>query len=205
MEPPRVRHPLAYTVKRAVDRVAAGAGLVLGAPLLLSLAAAIRLESAGPALFIQDRIGQDGRVFRMYKFRTMTAGAPMRFNPDGSTATSADDARITRIGRFLRGGLDEAPQLINVLKGEMSIVGPRPEMASQASAYTPRERDKLAVPPGMTSLAAVLGRNGIPWKRRMQIDLHYIERWSLALDAKIALQTLLLPFKVKAFDFGDIA
>ncbi len=204
MEPPRVCHPLAYALKRAADRAVAGVGLVLTAPLTLPLAAAIRLESRGPALFIQDRIGQDGHVFRMYKFRTMIVGAPVRFNPDGSTATPAGDARITRLGRFLRGGIDELPQLINVLKGEMSIVGPRPEMACQAAAYTARERDKLVVPPGITSLAAVLGRNGIPWKQRIQIDLHYVDRWSLALDAKIALQTLLLPFKVRAFDFADV-
>jgi lipopolysaccharide/colanic/teichoic acid biosynthesis glycosyltransferase len=190
-------------VKRALDLALAAAGLALGAPLLAAIAAAIALESPGGVLFWQERVGRGGRVFRMAKFRTMRAGAPVRFDPDGVTQVTADDDRVTRVGRFLRGALDELPQLWNVLRGDMSLVGPRPELPVHAATYSGGERRRLEVRPGMTSLVAVLGRDRIPWRTRIAIDLGYLDHWSLALDLKIAAQTLLLPFGARAFSFAE--
>jgi lipopolysaccharide/colanic/teichoic acid biosynthesis glycosyltransferase len=194
--------PVGRFVKRALDVAVAAPALLVAAPALVALGAWIRADSPGAALYWQDRVGQGGRVFRMAKFRTMVA-APVEFNEDGSTRVAAGDPRVTRVGRLLRGGLDELPQLWNVLRGDMSLVGPRPDMPVHATLYSAAERRKLAVRPGMTSLAAVVGRNQIPWKTRIAIDLGYVERWSLALDAKIIAQTLLLPFGVRAFDFDS--
>lgn len=192
-------------VKRAWDVIGAGAGLVMLAPAMTAVAAVIRLDSPGPAFFTQDRVGKDGRVFRLYKFRTMTSGAPVQFNPDGSTRVEVGDMRVTRIGRHLRGALDELPQLLNVLKGDMSLVGPRPDMPVHAGLYTERESEKLRVRPGMTSLAAVLGRNDIPWKQRIAIDLDYVQNWSLALDARVLLATAsVLVLRRQPFDFSDV-
>ena len=195
---------LSRAAKRALDLAVAASGLVAGAPLLALIWLAVRLDSPGPGLLRQDRIGRHGRVFRMYKFRSMYVGAPVVLNPDGSTKSGVDDRRVTRIGRHLRGGLDELPQLVNVLRGDMSMVGPRPEMSSQAHLYAPDERRKLDVRPGITSLAAVVGRNGIPWRERIAIDLRYLERWSLRLDLRIMLQTLCLPLGIRLFTFRDI-
>jgi lipopolysaccharide/colanic/teichoic acid biosynthesis glycosyltransferase len=191
-------------LKRAVDVVGAGAGLVVLAPAMTALGLLIRVDSPGPAIFKQERVGRDGKVFRLYKFRTMTTGAPIRFNPDGSTAVDATDARVTRVGRHLRGALDELPQLVNVLVGDMSLVGPRPDMPTHAEMYTDRERTKLDVRPGITSLAAVLGRNEIQWKRRIAIDLDYLDHWSLTLDARVLLATVALAFGARPFDFSDV-
>jgi lipopolysaccharide/colanic/teichoic acid biosynthesis glycosyltransferase len=189
--------------KRAIDVAIAAPALLAMAPALLAIGACIRADSPGAALYWQERVGRGGRSFRMAKFRTMVA-APIEFNQDGSTRVAAADPRVTRVGRRLRGGLDELPQLWNVLRGDMSLVGPRPDLPVHAAMYTASERRKLAVRPGMTSLAAVVGRNQIPWKTRIAIDLGYVERWSLALDAKIIAQTLLLPFGVRAFSFDDL-
>jgi len=190
--------------KRALDVALAGAGLAALAPALATIAVAIRLDSPGDALFVQERVGRHGRLFRLLKFRTMTAGAPVQFNADGSTRVAASDARVTRVGKHLRGALDELPQLVNVLLGDMSLVGPRPDLPIHAEQYTERERDKLRVRPGITSLAAVLGRNELYWKRRIAIDLAYIDRWSLALDAKVLLATFALPFGVEPFGLAAL-
>jgi lipopolysaccharide/colanic/teichoic acid biosynthesis glycosyltransferase len=195
---------MAYIAKRIFDYVAAGAGLVVGSPFLLLIAGLIRLDSPGNPIYRQERVGLGGRHYRVYKFRTMIEGAPIQFNEDGSTRVAAGDPRVTRLGRVLRAGLDELPQLLNILRGEMSLVGPRPDMPVHAQAYTEEERRKLGVLPGVTSLAAVLGRNKIPWKTRMAIDLRYMDRWSLSLDARIVAQTLLLPFRVQLFKFRDV-
>jgi lipopolysaccharide/colanic/teichoic acid biosynthesis glycosyltransferase len=194
---------LGQLVKRGVDIAIAAPALIAAAPLLLAIAAAVRASSPGGALFWQERVGRAGRRFQMVKFRTMI-GAPIAFNPDGSTRVAEADPRVTRVGRLLRGGLDELPQLWNVLRGDMSLVGPRPDLPVHAAQYTARERRKLAVRPGMTSLAAVVGRNQIPWRHRIAIDLVYVERWSVALDARIILQTLLLPLGVRACRFDDV-
>ncbi|MFO0555094.1 MAG: sugar transferase [Polyangiaceae bacterium] len=206
---PAARRPLAWSVKRALDRSLAGAAIVGLAPAMAAIAVAIKLDSPGPAVFVQERVGLNGRVFRLHKFRTMTTGAPVQFNADGSTKVVAGHARLTRVGKHLRGALDELPQLRDVVRGEMSLVGPRPDMPVHAEMYTEREREKLCVPPGITSLAAVLGRNDIPWKKRIAIDLEYIEAWSPALDAKITLDTLALATRRvlgvgRLFDYGAI-
>jgi lipopolysaccharide/colanic/teichoic acid biosynthesis glycosyltransferase len=190
-------------LKRALDLVMAAAGLTLGAPLLAAIAAAVAVESPGGVLFRQERVGRGGRPYRIVKFRTLRAGAPMRFEADGATQVTAGDDRVTRVGRYLRGALDELPQLWNVLRGEMSIVGPRPDLPVHAATYTDEERRKLDVRPGMTSLVAILGRDQIPWRTRIAIDLRYLERWSLALDLKIAAQTLLLPLGARPFRFAE--
>jgi lipopolysaccharide/colanic/teichoic acid biosynthesis glycosyltransferase len=201
---PITERRLERALKRGLDVALAGAGLAALAPALATIAIAIRLDSPGDALFVQERVGRQGRVFRLLKFRTMTAGAPVQFNADGSTRVAASDARVTRVGKHLRGALDELPQLVNVLLGDMSLVGPRPDLPVHAEQYTARERDKLRVRPGITSLAAVLGRNELYWKRRIAIDLEYIDRWSLALDAKVLLATFALPFGVEPFGLAQL-
>jgi lipopolysaccharide/colanic/teichoic acid biosynthesis glycosyltransferase len=171
---------------------------------LAIVGAAIRIDSPGGALFRQERVGRDGRTFEMIKFRTMQSGAAIQYNPDGSTRVTAADSRVTRIGRYLRGGIDELPQLFNVLRGDMSLVGPRPDLPIHAETYSDAEREKLVVRPGMTSLAAVLGRNDIVWRTRMAIDLRYIQNWSLGVDLRIIAQTLLLPSGWKPFRFREL-
>lgn len=190
-------------LKRMIDVGVAGAGLIAAAPGLALIAAAIKLDSPGPVVFAQERIGRDGRVFKLLKFRTMRE-APIRYNADGSTRIDPNDDRVTRVGKYLRGALDELPQLVNVVRGDMSLVGPRPEMASQRHMYQPGDERKLVVRPGITSLAIVHGRNNIPWAQRIAIDLRYVEHWSLALDARIFAQTLLLPLGLRPFRFDDV-
>jgi lipopolysaccharide/colanic/teichoic acid biosynthesis glycosyltransferase len=179
--------------KRAIDLVVGGLMLVAASPLLLLIPLAIRLSSPGPSLFRQRRVGQDGRLFTCYKFRTMYVDAPDMWNADGSAVTSGDDPRVTAIGRFLRkSSLDELPQLINVLKGEMSLVGPRPELPSALERYSQRQRTRLVMPPGITGWAAIHGRNDLPWNARLELDLEYVARYSLRLDLYILLCTVLI-------------
>jgi lipopolysaccharide/colanic/teichoic acid biosynthesis glycosyltransferase len=179
--------------KRAIDLVLGGLMLVVASPLLLLIPVAIRLSSPGPSLFRQRRVGQDGRLFTCYKFRTMYVDAPDLWNFDGSAVTAGDDPRVTAIGRFLRkSSLDELPQLINVLKGEMSLVGPRPELPSALERYSQRQRTRLVMPPGITGWAAIHGRNDLPWNARLELDLDYVARFSLRLDLYILLCTVLI-------------
>ncbi|HSU17087.1 sugar transferase [Longimicrobium sp.] len=188
--PPRGAWPAA---KRAID-VAGSAVLLAGlSPLLAVLAVAVRVEGGGPVFYRQERLGQGGRTFRMFKFRTMRPGSDraMELNPDGSVRTSDQDPRITRVGRVLRRlSLDELPQLLNVLLGHMSLVGPRPDLPFHAQYYGPRERAKLAVRPGITGLAQVSGRNALPWPERLQLDAEYVERFSPGMDLRIVGRTL---------------
>lgn len=194
---------LAYVVKRAFDYAAASGGLVVASPLMLAIAAAIKLDTPGGVLFVQERLGREGKPFKLLKFRTMK-NAPVRYNPDGSTKIDRADDRVTRVGRYLRGALDELPQLVNVLRGEMSIIGPRPDMVHQRELYQPGEERKLEVLPGLTGLSVVLGRNDIPWKQRIQIDIHYIDHWSLWLDFRIFTQTLAMAAGRSVFRFEDV-
>lgn len=194
---------LGYALKRAIDYSVAAGGLVALSPLMLGIAAAIELDSPGGILFTQDRLGKDGKSFKLYKFRTMKP-APIEYNADGSTKVTTGDARVTRVGRYLRGALDELPQLLNVLKGDMSLVGPRPDLVHQRQLYAPGEERKLAALPGITGLAVVIGRTEIPWKRRIAVDVAYVERWQLALDLKILAQTLLMPLGVRPFSFEEV-
>jgi lipopolysaccharide/colanic/teichoic acid biosynthesis glycosyltransferase len=158
---------------------------------MLFLWIAIRLTSPGRPIFRQARVGKKGREFVILKFRTMVRDAPDLRNPDNSTFNSDDDPRLTSIGRLLRRtSLDELPQLINVIRGEMSLVGPRPELPEGPGTYLPHQFARLAVRPGITGWAAVNGRNNIPMHIRRDMDAWYAENWSLALDVRILWQTL---------------
>lgn len=181
----------ARRVKPLLDRAGAAAALVVLSPVLALLAVAVVVDSGRPVFFRQPRLGRDGRPFRMVKFRTMRPGAPAAFLPDGSTLVEASDPRVTRVGRILREtSLDELPQLINVLRGEMSLVGPRPDLVEQRALYDGEDAHKLRVRPGITGLSQVSGRNGLPWRDRLKIDARYARSVSPGLDARIVLRTL---------------
>ena len=192
---PLVRNTLAVRVKHVLDRVLAVVALVVFSPVLAAAALWILFETGRPVLFTSARAGKDGRVFRMYKFRTMVQDAialnqtlKISADPYGHLP---DDPRITRSGRFLRRtSLDELPQLVNVVRGEMSLVGPRADIVEQVANYTEEDRRRLAVKPGITGWAQVNGRDSIPWPKRFELDAWYIEHWSLGLDARIAWRTV---------------
>ncbi len=185
-------------VKRTIDIVGAAALLILLAPLLVLAAIAIRLDSAGPICFNRPRSGKDGVPFVMYKLRTMHTDAEARLaelqhlNAGGVYMIKIqDDPRITRVGRFLRASsIDELPQLINVLKGEMSLIGPRPQSPNEVALYTDEQRRRLVVRPGITGLWQVRDRHNPSFERWMLWDFTYIDSWSLWLDLTIALRTL---------------
>jgi lipopolysaccharide/colanic/teichoic acid biosynthesis glycosyltransferase len=161
-------------------------GLVACVPFFLLIALLVWLESGGPVMFRQARTGKNGVVFEMYKIRTMVVGAPHLRNADGSAFIARNDARVTRVGRWLREfSLDEIPQLFNVLRGEMSIVGPRPEKPDYTAELPDWAREKLRVRPGCLSLTLIRGRNELPWAVRNELDIDYVRNFSLALDAKI--------------------
>ena len=182
------QRPAALAVKRSFDAFAAAAGLVVLSPVLAALAAVILVEDGMPVLFRQERAGQDGRPFTIFKFRTMIRDAHAQ--GDG-LAVNEGDARILRSGDFYRRyGLDELPQLWNVLRGEMSIVGPRPTLMEQVERYSPRQRLRLLMRPGVTGWSQIHGRTSIPWSRRIELDVWYVEHWSLRLDARILWRTL---------------
>jgi len=189
-------------MSRALDVLLAAAALAALWPLLLACAIAVRWSSPGPVLFIQWRLGRDGRPFRLYKFRSMFQDAPDRRNADGSAYSGDDDPRLTPLGRWLRRtSLDELPQLVNVLRGDMALVGPRPDLLDQLAYYTDQERAKLAVRPGLTGLAQISGRNNISWPRRKALDVEYVERRSLGLDLAILLRTV--PYVLLRKDIHD--
>lgn len=178
------------TVKRLIDIVASGVALVFFSPLFAVIAVAILIDSPGEVMFRQKRSGLSGMPFTVFKFRTMFENAPDLRNPDGSTFNSFADARVTRVGHLLRiTSLDELPQLINVLVGEMSLVGPRPDMVDQSSYYGADEWRRLKVKPGITGLAQINGRNVISWAARTRLDLQYVDHQSLRLDLKILWRT----------------
>src|SRR5204862_4677929 len=186
-------------VKAVADRVAAAVLLLLFSPFLLTIVLWIWLDDGRPALLSQERAGKDGVPFRMLKFRTMVRDAleaGRRLGLEDPWGVLPDDPRITRSGRFLRRtSLDELPQLINVLKGEMSLVGPRPDLVEQVANYSTRDRRRLAVRPGITGWSQVQGREEIGWPERFEQDAWYIEHWSLRLDAKIVLATFAQLFR----------
>jgi exopolysaccharide biosynthesis polyprenyl glycosylphosphotransferase len=187
-----------YVVKEAFDRTFAALCLLLLAPALVVVGIAIRLTSPGPALFRQVRVGLRGRRFVLWKFRTMTADAEERRatlldrnEHDGVLFKIRDDPRVTRFGRRLRRwSIDEIPQLWNVVRGEMSIVGPRPPLPAEVESYTDRVRRRLLVKPGMTGLWQISGRAGLPWEESVRLDLHYVENWSPSLDMAILAKTV---------------
>ena len=172
---------------RVLDVVVASIALLLSAPLLALVVVAIRLDSRGSAIYRQRRVGKDGQVFEMLKLRTMVRGS----DPVGvGTIVTRDDPRVTSPGRFLRRtSLDEVPNLINVLRGEMAIVGPRPTIPAQVKDYTPRQSRRHEVLPGITGWAQVQGRAGIPWEERIELDVYYVDHRTTALDLRILTKT----------------
>ena len=176
--------------KRLIDIVVSAAALVLLSPLFALIAIAILFDSPGKVLLRQERSGLGGLSFTLFKFRTMLENAPDLRNPDGSTYNSLADARVTRVGHLLRiTSLDELPQLLNVLVGEMSLVGPRPDLVDQSRYYGVDEWRRLKVKPGITGLAQINGRNIISWTARTRLDLEYIAHQSVILDLRILWRT----------------
>ena len=181
---------MSYRGKRALDLTLATTGLAVAAPWLGLAALLIRLETHGHPIYRQRRVGRDGVPFELYKLRTMVSGAETM---GAGLAVGAGDSRITRLGAVLRRtSLDELPNLVNVLRGEMSIVGPRPTVQVQVDRYTERQRGRLTVLPGLTGWAQVQGRASLPWSERIELDLWYVEHASLALDLRIIWRTLRL-------------
>ena len=179
-------------MNRALDFAGASVVLALASPLLGLAAVAIKLEDGGPVLYTQRRVGLRGEEFELVKLRTMVVGAERQ---GAGWAVDEGDPRITRVGRLLRRlSLDELPQLWNVVRGEMSLVGPRPTLAYQVERYTPRQRHRLDVKPGITGWAQIHGRARLPWDERIELDVWYVEHRSPWVDLKILLRTPLALF-----------
>jgi exopolysaccharide biosynthesis polyprenyl glycosylphosphotransferase len=185
-------------LKRAMDVLLVGAGLLVLAPLFAVVALAIKLDSPGPVFFAQERVGKHGRRFRMLKFRSMKQGADQQLDTlrakneaIGPLFKIRQDPRITRVGRVLRRlSLDELPQLVNVLRGQMSLVGPRPPLPSEVDEYEDWQLGRLRAVPGLTGLWQVSGRSEVPFHDMVRLDLHYIRNWSLGLDLEILIRTI---------------
>ncbi|MBV9853428.1 MAG: sugar transferase [Streptosporangiaceae bacterium] len=202
-----VDHPqlsgLRQVVKGLFDRCAAGTALVLLSPLILTLAIVIRLSDKGPAFFTQTRVGKDGQVFKIYKFRTMVVGAERLRGQvaggndlDGVLFKLRRDPRVTALGaRLRRWSVDELPQLLNVFRGDMSLVGPRPALPDEAARYADHVRRRLVVKPGLTGLWQVNGRSDLSWDESVRLDLRYVENWSFALDLQILWKTFAAIFR----------
>jgi lipopolysaccharide/colanic/teichoic acid biosynthesis glycosyltransferase len=174
-------------VKRALDVAGASLGLLVSAPFLAAAAAAVKLEDRGPVLYRQRRVGKDGGEFDLLKLRTMVVGAERL---GAGYAVDEGDPRITRAGRVLRRlSIDELPQLWNVVRGDMSLVGPRPTLAYQVERYTDRQRRRLEVLPGITGWAQIHGRASLPWDERIELDVWYVEHRSFWLDLRILART----------------
>jgi lipopolysaccharide/colanic/teichoic acid biosynthesis glycosyltransferase len=179
-------------VNRVLDVVGASVGLALASPFLAAAAIAIKLGDRGPVLYRQQRVGKDGHEFELVKLRTMVVGAERQ---GAGWAVNRGDPRITRVGSVLRRiSLDEVPQLWNVVRGEMSLIGPRPTLAYQVEQYTPHQRRRLDVRPGVTGWAQVQGRASLPWDERIELDVWYVDHRSPWLDAKILARTPLALF-----------
>ena len=179
-------------MNRAVDAVGAGLGLALASPVLAAAAVAIKLEDGGPVLYRQRRVGRNGADFDLLKLRTMVVGAE---HHGAGLAVNRGDARITRVGGLLRRlSLDELPQLWNVVRGEMSLIGPRPTLRYQVEQYSDRQRRRMDVKPGITGWAQVNGRASLPWDDRIELDVWYVENRSALVDLKILAKTPLALF-----------
>jgi lipopolysaccharide/colanic/teichoic acid biosynthesis glycosyltransferase len=179
-------------VNRALDLAGAAIGLAVASPFLGAAALAIKLDDGGPVLYRQRRVGKDGREFELLKLRTMIVGAE---RVGARYAVNVGDERITRVGRVLRRlSFDELPQLWNVVRGDMSLIGPRPTLRYQVDRYTPRQRRRLEVKPGITGWAQVHGRAALPWAERIELDVWYVEHKSPWLDLRILLRTPLALF-----------
>lgn len=175
-------------IKHGLDKLIAFILFIAVSPIFFIIALGIKLTSKGPIFFIQDRVGKDGKDFKIYKFRTMVQNAE---HIGSGIYTEENDPRITKIGRFLRKtSLDELPQLINILKGDMSIIGPRPTLRYQVDKYNEYQMGRLKMRPGVTGLAQVNGRNSLPWSKRIEYDIEYVNNYSLWLDLKIMIKTV---------------
>src|SRR6266550_6818729 len=170
--------------KRLFDIVVGGMLLIVALPLMALVAVIVRFDVGSPVIFRQNRPGRDGRPFQLLKFRTMSNAT------DADGRTHPDSERLTRVGRWLRRtSIDELPELVNVVRGEMSLVGPRPLLMQYLARYTPRQARRHELPPGITGLAQVSGRNRLSWEERFELDVWYVDHWSLALDLRILLRT----------------
>ena len=196
--PTQRRATAARSLKRVLDVCGALCGLLLLSPLLAAAALAVRFSGRGPVFFRQQRVGESGRLFYMYKFRTMVVDAEKRLaelaaqnEKSGPIFKIKNDPRITPVGRFLRRhSIDELPQLINVLRGDMSLVGPRPPLLREVMAYQPWQLRRLSVVPGLTCIWQTSGRSDISFKQWVQMDLDYIDHWSLTLDVLLIIKTV---------------
>jgi lipopolysaccharide/colanic/teichoic acid biosynthesis glycosyltransferase len=187
----------AWKFKYAVEWLAALLGVIAISPLLAVLALLVKCTSRGPVLYVSERLGRDGRVFRLYKFRTMAVGVAPVLAVDGKVVTVKNDPRLTSVGKYLRLGFDELPQLLNVLKGDMCLIGPRPDVPWELDRYTPRQRSRLAVLPGITGLTQVMGGRELNNAQNYELDVRYIERSSFWLDLGVLLLTLPYSFGAK--------
>jgi len=178
-------------IKRLFDVCMSLSAIIILSPLFLLIVIAIKLDSRGAVIFRQERLCRGAAEFTLYKFRTMIENASDLLNPDGSTFNCRTDNRVTRIGRILRStSLDGLPQLLNILRGSMSVVGPRPDRVDQEEFYVGDEWKRNLVKPGITGLAQINGRNAITWAERKQLDLEYVARQSLTLDLQILLKAI---------------
>jgi exopolysaccharide biosynthesis polyprenyl glycosylphosphotransferase len=191
-------------IKTAVDKVVSSLALILLAPLMLVIAALVRLSDGGPAFFVQRRVGRDFKEFTILKFRTMVPDAealrpeleakrqPSTVEPDrGPLFKMYDDPRVTRLGRILRrASLDELPQLINIFRGDMSLVGPRPPLPSEVKTYSEDEDRRMLIRPGLTGLWQVSGRSNLSWEESVRHDLYYVDNWSMTMDIIIIFRTV---------------
>jgi undecaprenyl phosphate N,N'-diacetylbacillosamine 1-phosphate transferase len=176
--------------KRIFDLILSLIALPFWFIILILVALIIYFQDKGPIFYNAPRLGKDGKIFKMYKFRSMKVNAPDIRNEDGSTFNSEDDPRLTKIGKFIRKtSLDETPQLLNIIKGDMSIIGPRPDLPEHRELYEENEERKLEVRPGVSGYNQAYYRNTVPWKERIQHDIYYIDHLSLCLDIKIFFKT----------------
>lgn len=183
-------------VKRLIDIITAILALPLWLLILLIVGPIIYIQDRGPIFYNAGRLGKNGKVFKMYKFRSMKMNAPDIRNADGSTYNAEDDPRLTSIGKFIRKtSIDETPQIINILKGDMSVIGPRPDLPEHMNLYEGEESRKLEIRPGVTGYSQAYFRNTIPWKERIINDIYYIDHLSLWIDIKIFFKTVVSVLK----------
>lgn len=179
---------IALLIKRIIDIVLSAVLIIVLTPIFIIIAVLIKVDSRGPVLFVQKRAGLKSSPFKIFKFRTMVQNAE---NMGSRLSVSQNDSRITKVGSFLRDwSLDELPQLFNILKGDMSIIGPRPTLLYQVERYDSMQRKRLDMKPGVTGWAQINGRNALSWTERINLDIWYVDNWSLLLDLKILLRTI---------------
>lgn len=190
--------------KRLFDLILAVLALPFWIIVLIVVGSIIYFQDKGPIFYNASRLGENGKVFKMYKFRSMKMNAPDLRNEDGSTFNAEDDPRLTEIGKFIRKtSLDETPQLLNIIKGDMSIIGPRPDLPEHRKLYKNNEERKLEIKPGVTGYNQAYFRNTIPWKERIQNDIYYIDHLSLCLDIKVLFKTAITVLKRKNVFVAD--